>query len=82
MATSSGLAATLLLTHLLKSGDHIVSVNDVYGGTNRYFTHVASKFNVKTSFVDCTNLDTFRASIKDNTKATYIVTCSLLLYWH
>jgi cystathionine gamma-lyase len=74
VVTSSGLAATLLLTHLLKSGDHIVSVNDVYGGTNRYFTHVASKFNVETSFVECTNLDTFRAAIKDNTKATYNLT--------
>ncbi|XP_062510043.1 cystathionine gamma-lyase-like [Corticium candelabrum] len=74
LATSSGLAATVLLTHLLKSGDHIVSVNDVYGGTNRYYTSIASKFNIQTSFVDCTNLDTFRASIKENTKMVWLET--------
>ena len=34
LATSSGLGATLLLTHLLKSGDHIVCGDDVYGGTS------------------------------------------------
>lgn len=33
IATASGLSATMLLTHLLKSGDHILSVDDVYGGT-------------------------------------------------
>ena len=32
LATSSGLSATMLLTHLLKSGEHIVCVDDVYGG--------------------------------------------------
>ena len=32
IATSSGLGATTLLTHLLKSGDHIVCGDDVYGG--------------------------------------------------
>lgn len=33
---ASGLAATTTLTHLLSQGDHIVSMNDLYGGTNRY----------------------------------------------
>ena len=68
LATASGLAASLLLTHLLKAGDHVVSVNDVYGGTNRYFTKVASKFDVETSYVDCTNVKTFEAAIRENTK--------------
>ena len=32
LATSSGLSATMLLTHFLKNGEHIVCVDDVYGG--------------------------------------------------
>ena len=46
---------------LLKSGDHIVSVNDVYGGVNRFFRKVASGFNISVTLVDATNT-------KDNTK--------------
>ncbi|XP_065834237.1 cystathionine gamma-lyase-like [Oscarella lobularis] len=72
LATASGLAASLLLTHLLKAGDHVVSVNDVYGGTNRYFTKVASKFDVETSYVDCTNVKTFEAAIRENTKMVWL----------
>ena len=33
LAAASGLSATMLLTHLLKSGEHILCVDDVYGGT-------------------------------------------------
>ena len=40
LAFSSGLAATSTITHLLKSGDHIVCMDDLYGGTNRYFRKV------------------------------------------
>ena len=36
LAAASGLSATMLLTHLLKSGEHILCVDDVYGGTNYY----------------------------------------------
>ena len=36
VAFSSGLGATMGLTHLLNAGDHIVSMNDLYGGTNRW----------------------------------------------
>ena len=33
LAAASGLSATMLLTHLVKSGEHIVCMDDVYGGT-------------------------------------------------
>ena len=36
MAFASGLSATTTIVHLLKAGDHIVSADDIYGGTNRY----------------------------------------------
>eukprot|EP00118_Oscarella_pearsei_P016652 m.160925 g.160925 ORF g.160925 m.160925 type:complete len:399 (+) comp38791_c0_seq19:336-1532(+) len=74
LATSSGLAATQLITHLLKAGDHIVSVNDVYGGTNRYFTKVASRFGIQTTFVDCTDIKKFEGALKENTKMVWLET--------
>ena len=51
---ASGLAACTTITHLLSACDHIVSMDDVYGGTNRYFRKVANRMNIETSFVDAT----------------------------
>ena len=53
---------------LLKSGDHIVSVNDVYGGVNRFFRKVTSGFNISVTLVDATNTSNVENAIKDNTK--------------
>merc|ERR1711973_818547 len=52
---ASGLATSTTITHLLNAGDHIISMDDVYGGTNRYFRKVASRMNIETTFVDATN---------------------------
>lgn len=54
MCFSSGLGATTSIVHMLKAGDHIISIDDVYGGTNRYFSKVATKFGIKLSFCDMT----------------------------
>ena len=48
-------AVSTVMQALLKSGDHIVSVNDVYGGVNRFFRKVASGFNISVTLVDATN---------------------------
>lgn len=56
IAFSSGLGATTALTHLLSKGDHIVSMNDLYGGTNRYFRKVASRLGMETIFRYVTRL--------------------------
>jgi len=74
MTFSSGLAATTTITHLLKAGDHIVSMDDVYGGTNRYFRKCASTFNIETSFVDATDPARIEAAIRPNTKMVWIET--------
>ena len=71
---SSGLAATATITHLLSAGDHIVSMDDLYGGTNRYFKKVASKMNIETSFVDATDPQKVANAIKPNTKMVWIET--------
>ncbi|XP_065905493.1 putative cystathionine gamma-lyase 2 [Dysidea avara] len=69
---SSGLAATSLIIQTLKSGDHMVTMNDLYGGTNRYFRRVVSKFGITASFVDCTDLTNLKAAIQPNTKIVWI----------
>ncbi|XP_014674305.1 PREDICTED: cystathionine gamma-lyase-like [Priapulus caudatus] len=72
---SSGLAATTTISHLLKVGDHIICVNDVYGGTNRYFQRVAVHNGISVSFVDASTCPTnVVKAIKPNTKMVWIET--------
>jgi hypothetical protein len=42
IAFASGMTATSACIHLLNSGDHVVSIDDVYGGTQRYFRRVVT----------------------------------------
>lgn len=65
---SSGLGALTAVVSLFKSGDHIVCIDDVYGGTNRYLQKVASKFNVITSLFDFEDLTLLPNVIKPATK--------------
>lgn len=74
LAFASGLAATVTITHLLKAGDQIICVDDVYGGTNRYFRQVASEFGLKISFVDCSKIKLLEAAITPETKLVWIET--------
>ncbi|XP_072430268.1 cystathionine gamma-lyase-like [Chiloscyllium punctatum] len=74
LAFASGLATTMTIAHLLKSGDNIICMNDVYGGTNRYFRRVASEMGLEVSFIDCTSLECLDAAIKPNTKLVWIET--------
>lgn len=57
MAFASGLAATEAVLHLLPAGAHVVSGDDVYGGTFRLFTKVFAKHGLKFSFIDLANAD-------------------------
>ncbi|RLV73136.1 hypothetical protein DV515_00017219 [Chloebia gouldiae] len=74
LAYSSGSAALLNICHLLKTGDTVISVDDVYGGTNRYFQKVASENNLKVIFVDCTKPKCLEAAITPETKLVWLET--------
>uniref|UniRef100_A0A3P9L2X9 Cystathionine gamma-lyase n=1 Tax=Oryzias latipes TaxID=8090 RepID=A0A3P9L2X9_ORYLA len=74
LAFASGLATTVTVTHLLKSGDGIVCMDDVYGGTNRYFRRIAAGLGVDVSFADCTKPELLKAALKPNTKLVWIET--------
>jgi cystathionine gamma-lyase len=65
---SSGMAAIHCVINLLKSGDHVVAGNDLYGGTFRILTTVHKKFGIDTTFVDLSNLKEFEAALRPNTR--------------
>lgn len=72
---SSGLGAVTILTQLLDSGDHLICCDDVYGGTNRLFSKIASRHGIKVDMVDLTNLNALKKALKPNTK----VQCSEII---
>ncbi|XP_056894637.1 cystathionine gamma-lyase [Takifugu flavidus] len=74
LALASGLAATVTITHMLKSGDGIICMDDVYGGTNRYFQRVACNLGLEVVLADCTKPEQLKASLKPNTKLVWIET--------
>jgi cystathionine beta-lyase/cystathionine gamma-synthase len=73
-AFASGSAATLTLLHTLSPGDHVVSGDDVYGGTFRLFDKVLKPMGVETTFVDMRHLDRVEAAIGDRTRLVWMET--------
>jgi len=71
---ASGLAATTAITTLLSSGDHAIAMDDLYGGTNRYFRKVASRMGIEVTFVDLTNAQNVSTALRPNTKMVWIET--------
>ncbi|MEP5338320.1 MAG: aminotransferase class I/II-fold pyridoxal phosphate-dependent enzyme [Algibacter sp.] len=70
--SASGMGAiTPVLLQLCKSGDHIVSSRTIYGGTYAFLKNFTPRFNIETSFVDITNIETVEAAITKNTKVIY-----------
>ena len=73
---ASGLAAVNTVMNLLKAGDHVVSANDLYGGTYRIFTKLFTKYGMTFDLVDATDLDNIRRVIRHNTKVLWLETPS------
>lgn len=72
-AFSSGMAATATILELLSPGDHVVVMDDVYGGTYRLFAHVRNRSTgIKFSFIDFTDLSKVEAAIQPNTKMIWV----------
>lgn len=73
-AFSSGLAATDCVLKLLKQGDEIIAVNDVYGGTYRIVTTVYNKFGVTSKFIDTTDIQNVLQAVSDKTRFIWLET--------
>lgn len=73
-AFSSGLAATDCVLKLLKQGDEIIAVNDVYGGTYRIVTTVYNKFGVTSKFIDTTDIQNVLQAVSNKTRFIWLET--------
>lgn len=73
-AFASGLAAIDVVLKLLKSGDEIVAVDDIYGGAFRLFTHVYEKFGITVKYVDTTDVVNIVDAITPQTQLIWIET--------
>ena len=72
LAFASGLAAENTLLHMLKSGDHIVSARDVYGGTYRLFDRVWKQSGISFTTVDTTDVMQIKEAIRPNTRLVWL----------
>lgn len=73
-AFASGMAAVNAVTNLLKSGDHVVAVDDLYGGTLRLFERLLTKQGLEFSYVDGRDPANFEKAVKNNTRLFWIET--------
>lgn len=74
LAYASGLAAIEGVMKLLSAGDHVVTEENTYGGTNRMFNHVLSRLGITFSFVDSRDPDQVRDAMRPETKLVYVET--------
>ncbi|KAI8381113.1 Cys/Met metabolism PLP-dependent enzyme-domain-containing protein [Radiomyces spectabilis] len=72
VAFASGSSVTATIINTLHSGGHLISVNDVYGGTYRYFTKVAVHNGVDATFVNLSNAANIKDKFKPNTKLVWL----------
>src|SRR5436190_4037652 len=71
---ASGMSAIDVVFRLLKSGDHVVAGENMYGGSYRLFNRVLEKFGLQFTYVDTSSVDAVRNAIRDNTKVVYLET--------
>lgn len=75
LAVASGAAAVAYtIQNLAHAGEHIVSANNIYGGTYNLLAHTLPEYGITTTFVDPFRYDQVEAAIQDNTKALFIET--------
>jgi cystathionine gamma-lyase len=74
MCFSSGLAATHALIALLDAGDHVVAMDDMYGGTFRQFDKVWRRHGIRFTYVDLRDPSAFDAAVEERTKLLWIET--------
>ncbi len=76
-AFSSGMAAVSTTLDLIDSGDHVIAMDDLYGGTNRLFNKVKKRSSgLQFTFADLTDINALQTTIPEKTKLIWIETPS------
>jgi cystathionine beta-lyase/cystathionine gamma-synthase len=70
----SGMAAINAIASMLKSGDHVLCGNDLYGGTPRLFNQVLTAFGLEFSYVDTSDARNVERALRKNTRIVYVET--------
>ncbi len=74
-AFASGMAATSTALELLDAGDHVVAMNDLYGGTYRLFENVRKRSaGLSFSFADISDMNALEAAVRPETKMIWVET--------
>ncbi|RZO99018.1 MAG: PLP-dependent transferase [Gammaproteobacteria bacterium] len=72
---SSGVAAISACVELLSPGDHIIAMDDLYGGSVRLFNEIKSiSQGIEVTYVDMTDIDNVKNSLKESTKMIFVET--------
>ena len=75
IAHSSGMAAHVTLTNLLTSGDHILCVDDVYGGTQRYLRRILNpNSGIELTMIDFNDIKEFKKALRPRTRLVWMET--------
>ncbi|MEG0052312.1 MAG: O-succinylhomoserine sulfhydrylase [Comamonas sp.] len=75
VATSTGMSAILLVAlTVLKTGDHVICSQSMFGSTIKLLGTEMARFGVETSFVSQTNIDEWKAAIRPNTRMLFAET--------
>ena len=73
-AFASGMAAITAVTYLLKSGDHVVASNNMYGGTYRLFEKVLTSYGLSFTYVNTGDLKATEAAFRPTTRMLFVET--------
>lgn len=74
-AFASGMSASATVLEILSSGDHVIAMDDLYGGTYRLFENVRKRSaGLDFTFCDLSDVKALEASLKPNTKMIWIET--------
>lgn len=71
-AFATGLAAIDAVLKVLKTGDEILAVDDLYGGAYRLFTHIYQKFGIKITYVDTSDAANVVDYLNDKTRLVWL----------
>lgn len=71
---ASGMSATDTVFRLLKSGDHVIAGENMYGGSYRLFSRVLEKYGLQFSYVDTANVDAVKSAMQPNTRIVFLET--------
>jgi len=76
VCTGTGMAAVAAVLHLLQPGDHVITGNDIYGGSYRLMHDVFSRYGIDFSFIDMTDPANVKDAIRKETALIWIETPS------